>query len=489
MRLALVTLTAATVSSLGCLWSTTLPAGRSDLAASYLAFEQAFAAAKPTADRMADLNRRFDLATIAFFTGQFSRAIAELDGLTQSLAARKPSVEGRIAAALKLEFDPPVGLAGRRDDVRVAIGSLYPVEADPQTRVMFTLRLRGADVSGPPLSATFPVTPSILTNVSEDVRLKMPDSGLAAGPYSVQVETADGAIIGRGQWFAVPRSLDELRSENARRLAQLDAGNAARRQAVAICAARNRLLTDTPSPERSAEFLGDPLALAAGVESEIAALEEGRLPYKGRAGEYYRVVPGATETALRCFAPTRAAAEPERPLPLIVAFHGAGGDEQMFMEAYGAGLLRRIAAERGFLLVTPDTTAYLRGPASFDALLDSLRHDYPIDEKRVYVLGHSLGAVAASLLAAQRADVIAAAGCIAGGTGFARADRLSPTLVIVGELDPISPPARLVPEAERAAQAGKRVQIRRVKDYGHTLLVGATLPELIDWLQQHTRGE
>ena len=32
-----------------------------------------------------------------------------------------------------------------------------------------------------------------------------------------------------------------------------------------------------------------------------------------------------------------------------------------------------------------------------------------------------------------------------------------------------------------------KVEVREIKDYGHTLVVGHVLPEVIEWLLQHTR--
>ncbi|NUQ50998.1 MAG: hypothetical protein HUU27_13900, partial [Phycisphaerae bacterium] len=111
----------------GCAWQSPVPVSRSDLAASYLAFERALAAKPPPAERVAGLNQRFDQATIAFFAGQFSRAIAEIDALTESLSPDAASPGRRVGASLKVRLDPPVGLAGAKDAVRAEIAGLYPV--------------------------------------------------------------------------------------------------------------------------------------------------------------------------------------------------------------------------------------------------------------------------------------------------------------------------------------------------------------------------
>lgn len=45
------------------------------------------------------------------------------------------------------------------------------------------------------------------------------------------------------------------------------------------------------------------------------------------------------------------------PRPLLVVLHGAGGDENMFPEAYGAGIIKRIAEKHGLLVASPRRTA------------------------------------------------------------------------------------------------------------------------------------
>ena len=61
-----------------------------------------------------------------------------------------------------------------------------------------------------------------------------------------------------------------------------------------------------------------------------------------------------------------------RPAPAVVALHGAGADETAFLEAYGAGRIRRLADSLGFIVVTPFTNAMLRTSANLPRLLDDV---------------------------------------------------------------------------------------------------------------------
>ena len=90
--------------------------------------------------------------------------------------------------------------------------------------------------------------------------------------------------------------------------------------------------------------------------------------------------------------PTRSSAsKQDQTLPVIVAYHGAGGSENMFFDAYGAGRLARLARDNGYLLVTPRQP--LMGVLlPIDSLVNQLAEIAPIDRSRVVVIGHSMGA-------------------------------------------------------------------------------------------------
>ena len=121
-----------------------------------------------------------------------------------------------------------------------------------------------------------------------------------------------------------------------------------------------------------------------------------------------------------------------------------------------------------------------------DALLRAVQADYAIDPERIYVLGHSMGSRPAALLAAD--DPRIAAGCVfAGGvSGDAGADH-PPFRIYAGALDPLSPPSRAERAVRRARDAGAPVELLRLEAYGHTLGVGARLPEAVDWLLTQRR--
>ena len=134
-------------------------------------------------------------------------------------------------------------------------------------------------------------------------------------------------------------------------------------QALVSARARAALLVDVPSVDRSAEFLVDPARLAADVEREVRALEKGKNPYARYAGDLWRSFRGANASVIpyRLVA-SSAVATSRKPVPLMIVLHGAGGDENMFIDAYGAGITPTMAKTSGVLVVSPATTAFGAAP-------------------------------------------------------------------------------------------------------------------------------
>ena len=257
------------------------------------------------------------------------------------------------------------------------------------------------------------------------------------------------------------------------RLGRLDSTGALA-QAVASAKARAALLVDVPAPDRSAEFLSDPVRLAAEVTREVAALERGTNPYAGRRGDVWRVLRGEGGVLV----PVRVVVPPSRrPLGVLVALHGAGGDENMFVDAYGAGVTPRLAAEANLVLVSPATTAFARSPATLDSLLAVLGREHRIDATRVYLLGHSMGAGAAAKLAGERPQRVRAAACLAGGAPVTVAGA-PPVLFLGAALDPVIPASRV----KAAAAATPTGTYEERAQEGHTLMVGGGVRRAVPWL-------
>jgi predicted esterase len=252
------------------------------------------------------------------------------------------------------------------------------------------------------------------------------------------------------------------------------------RQAHASAVARAGLLTDVASRTRSIELMIEPRVHAAAITREVAELKAGRNPYAGRSGDWWRVfaTDGNRRVPARVVVPP-SSVERNTPAPLILALHGAGGDENMFVDAYGAGILTRLADSLGAMIVSPLANGFT--PAMFDTIVAVMSREYSIDAKRVYVVGHSMGAGLTASLANTRGVRIAAVASIAGGAPITAAGA-PPALFITGTLDPVISAARVKSAADATRAAGQRVEYRELASEGHTLIVGRVLPDAIAWL-------
>jgi predicted esterase len=459
-------------------------ATRADLAIAYLRFETTCLAATLDDADTVRVNRAFDALTLAFFAKDFSGAIKQLDALTSSLkpSGDAPNLAG--LAAYRIRITPPVFTMGSGVPT-IAVEAVY--EAKNTGHEIDTLiRLKpvgaGSPLDLPVKLTTMPGEPAVVK-----ASMSMAVKRVRPGRYEVGFSNGS-AFVAAGVWSVVSKPLHATAAANAAALAAITTKTPALVQALASTSARNALLVDVPDPANTAQMLVDPEALANEVKLEVAALEHGNDPFKNRAGDYWRVLrtDGADEP-LRVYRP--ASIPSARAMPLVVVLHGAGGDENMFMDAYGGGLIKRLADKYGFLVVSPQTTAFAgeKGGAVFDRLVEALAYDYPIDPKRIYVLGHSMGGMTAATLVAARPDRIAAAACLNGFLGFKDdVKMIPPTLVTAAELDPLVSPSRVEPAVREAQAAGLPVEYLLLRNYGHTLAVTKLLPDVVAWLM--TKG-
>jgi predicted esterase len=312
-----------------------------------------------------------------------------------------------------------------------------------------------------------------------------------AGKFAAALSAIDSATVSLTGQPIVASSPPAARTVNGRppsalrdaflaRLAKLDTTGPLA-QAMVNARARAQLLVDVPSPERSAEFLSDPVQIARDLAREVGVLERGRNPYVGQAGDSWQTFRGANGTLIpmRIVAP-EAAATSGAPVAVIIALHGAGGDENMFIDAYGQGVIATMATAAYTIVVTPATTPFALAPEHFDSLMSVLRSEYRINAGRVYVLGHSLGAGVAARLAQLRPQQITAVACLAGGAAV-NVPKAPPMLFIGAGLDPLIP-AKRVEEFAKGTPTGTYMQL---ENEGHTLMVGNGVRRALPWLLSH----
>lgn len=162
----------------------------------------------------------------------------------------------------------------------------------------------------------------------------------------------------------------------------------------------------------------------ASLHAPVAALPEktpGRyqeqLPHDGLTRSFLLDVPKAYDASRR--------------LPLVVLLHGWMGNART-IAAYSG--FQALAEKQGFVLATPEG---LGNPQGWNAgfldlsgknrpddvgfvakMLDQVENEVGIDPERVFVVGHSNGAMLAHYVAAKLSDRIAAIGAVAGTVGL-----------------------------------------------------------------------
>lgn len=456
---------------------------RADVAMAYLELDRLYAQAKLSDDERARVNHQFDEATILYFRNQPSDAIRMIHELIDSLtsAGRAPlSPEARLARSLRVRLSPWVAQARRTTPLRVSINPMYAVPIDGPTKLHLVIRPE-ADGSKPVFDREVEIdahgkTPAFIA----------PQPDAPVGAYRVELVAPDGTRSYAGRWFVAEQPTEVQRRSNIVRMNGLRQDSQQIILATAAVAARNNLLADQFNEVDGARFTSNPPALVNEVIREIEQLENDRDPFVDRAGDYWRtILIGALQIPSRIYAPK--AATSGQPVPLVIALHGAGGEEALFMEAYGHGLIKRLADEKGFLVVAPSTYYTMTSPDALEGIVHALSYDYLIDPKRIYVIGHSLGAMTAESFATRWPDRVAAICMIAGGTTFPNQKNMSPTLMIGADVDPILSGVGM--DLQKVADDAKRnslpVEFRLMRNEGHTLIVTDVLPDAIEWLFKH----
>lgn len=450
---------------------------RADLAEAYLRLERTFQRHPPKPGDRARVHRTMDKAAYYFFAGNASSAVRTMNELCDLLrGAAEPDLQSFVHS-LRVRASPRIAHQNRRSVFNIRINQLHDLPVAYPVDLNLVIR---ADDAGGRIVFEQPLDfrpDSPLPSIST----KQPDA--APGRYRVELVSADGQTFDVGRWFVIDKSLDTQRTANEKRLSNLDTREGRIFQAWAACRARNALLVDRPSEDELAQHFADPIELAREVNSEVEALLRGEDPYFRRTGEYYRSIPaGAMFIPAWVYAPP--AAKDGKPMPLVIALHGAGADEAIFMRGYGAGAIKRLADQHGFIVVAPSTYWVMPNPSAVQGILGAAEADYAIDRSRVYVVGHSLGAMAAAGLAVRHPRDLAAVALVAGGR-FRKDDSTCPALILAAELDPLMTASELQKSADEARASGLPVEFRMVRDAGHVLVCDEVLDEAIEWLLTH----
>ena len=168
------------------------------------------------------------------------------------------------------------------------------------------------------------------------------------------------------------------------------------------------------------------------AQSTTPIASVGTLPAKAPGRYTYTIRSGSVDRTFAIRVPS--AYDATRPLPLVVILHGWTMSGPL-AEQYTR--MAETAEREGFVLAAPDGLGNLKGwnagfldlsgkradDASFVAeVIDKTEREVGIDLDRVYVAGHSNGAMLANLVGAKLGDRVAAIGVVAGTIGLPQAE-------------------------------------------------------------------
>jgi predicted esterase len=166
--------------------------------------------------------------------------------------------------------------------------------------------------------------------------------------------------------------------------------------------------------------------------------------------------------------------KPGTPAPLIVTLHGSNRTGVTLVEKW-----KDLAKKEGIILAGPDATnlqgwgAPQDGPDFLRDLVESLKSKYPINPKRVYLFGHSAGAIFSLEMSLMESQYFAATAIHAGALGkddlelIDMAKRKIPIHIQVGDSDEYFPLKIVRATRDALVKGGFTVELKEIAGHDH----------------------
>jgi poly(3-hydroxybutyrate) depolymerase len=326
------------------------------------------------------------------------------------------------------------------------------------------------------------------------------------GPYLLNVEVSNqGQPIGSASLQIALRSgVDEL----AARL-EADAAKAPEALRAEILFPIDRMKNVNRGRLELRTF--DPDRDLASAEAIAGAVKAGKDPFAGMTGDirrHYRLDAANEILPYRTYVPTSYTGA--KAFPLIIALHGLGGTEDAFFDNYEKKL-PPLAESHGYIVAAPlgyrvdGSYGWGLGPAPADPttrrtqdfseqdvmqVLARVRQLYKIDDARIYLMGHSMGAIGTWKIAPKNPDLFAAIATFAGSGAPATLERVAtmPEFIVHGDADPT------------VNVAGSRAMVAKLKTLGtefkyievpgglHSDVVAPNLAGAIEFFDAHRKA-
>jgi predicted peptidase len=244
----------------------------------------------------------------------------------------------------------------------------------------------------------------------------------------------------------------------------------------------------------------NPIAALQRLESVLPAMATGTNPLASERGEIERAysLSDGQFVPYRIYVPSTY--DGARAAPLVVALHGALGDEtSYFSPIYDPAAIKGAADRQGFIIAMPTWLGRFGNAAAAEEdvirVIKEVQSNYKIDPARIYLTGHSLGAFGVWQMAFNHPELFAALAPVSGGSPV-RPDALAPLLakikvipilVVHGSKDGIIPPARSREIVDAAKKAGLQVTFTEVPGADHMSVVGSTFPVILQFFYNHPK--
>jgi poly(3-hydroxybutyrate) depolymerase len=194
--------------------------------------------------------------------------------------------------------------------------------------------------------------------------------------------------------------------------------------------------------------------------AHAAKIERKTLTSKGVQRTYYLFIPDSVTK--------------EHPAPLLITLHGSGRDGKSLLVHWEV-----IAAKEGIVLAGPDSSdragwgSPQDGPVFLRDIVDDVKSKAPIDDRRVYLFGHSAGAAFALQMGLIESEYFAAVAIHAGALekgaypliGFAT--RKIPFAIFIGDRDPYFPLAGVIATRDEMTKNGFTAELTEMKFHDH----------------------
>ncbi len=408
-----------------------------------------------------------EAAVTDFFTMRHARASERLDKATALLAENEKCAE-LLPLSLILETRL-LDKASRQ--LSFVVKPVYRDFPNPKLRV--SVALLSAD-GQPARRVEFPL---------EDGKAAFKFDALPEGDYEIVCTAKLGVPI--RQNVSVVYDVDARLEAVAKKVKQIESGGAS---PLARCLKYRTTAIRQLQKGRTPETDVPVYELLTELESWAAA---GRVKLaEGFAGKSSkppsRMVLTARRKSLPCrLSFSRKALKTDQPL--VIALHGAGGSENMFYEAYGAGKVVRLAQERDWTIVCPKISLFGLALTTRE-MIESLKSiGLRVDEQNVFVVGHSMGAGTTIQLAGQPTPLRAIA--VLGGGAQAKLSEENKGLksfIAAGDRDFGRAGAGML--AKGLKDAGASVEFRTYKNTEHLGIVQVALDDVFKFFDSYLVG-